>query len=127
MDSSEGNSRRFLLPRLQPEISGHPAVVLIHSSIALPPVVELAHGNAQPRNQSSDADLALLRPAPHEIDHLIPHIVRHPGRGQSSPTVRPCGTAFSITVRILCRLSGRWFACKEVCTAIMPQPMSTPT
>src|SRR3989442_8711292 len=75
----------FFLPRLQPEISGHPTVVLIGSSIALAPVVELAHGNAQPGNESSDADRALLRPAPDEIHHLIPHIVRHPGLGQSSP------------------------------------------
>src|SRR5213079_3130591 len=76
---------RFLLPRLQPKIAGHPTVVLIHSSIALPPVVELAHADAQPRNESSGTDLGLLRPAPDEIHHLIPHIVRHPGRGQSSP------------------------------------------
>src|ERR1035437_8161541 len=27
----------------------------------------------------------LLRPAPDEIHHLIPHIMRHPRRGQSSP------------------------------------------
>src|SRR5215469_4426609 len=33
----------------------------------------------------ADADLGLLRPASNEIDHLIPHIVRHPGLGQSSP------------------------------------------
>src|SRR5271168_4774468 len=81
METNDG----FLFPRLQPEISGHPTVVLIHSSIALPPVVELAHGNAQRRNESADADLRLLRPAPDEIHHLIPHIVRYPGRGQSSP------------------------------------------
>ena len=36
-------------------------------------------------NESADADLGLLRPASDEIDHLIPHIVRHPGLGQSSP------------------------------------------
>src|SRR6202158_3593511 len=75
----------FLFPRLQPEISRHPTVVLICSSIALPPVVELAGGYAQPMNESSDADLGLLRPAPDEIHHLIPHIVRYPGLGQSSP------------------------------------------
>src|ERR1019366_3475501 len=38
-----------------------------------------------PRNESADADLGLLRPAPDEIHHLIPHIMRYPGRGQSSP------------------------------------------
>src|SRR5271167_858634 len=75
----------FLFPRLQPEISGYPTVVLIHSPIALPPVVELAHGNAQPRNESAGTDRGLLRPAPDEIHHLIPHIVRDPDRGQSSP------------------------------------------
>src|ERR1039457_4047520 len=76
---------RFLLPRLQPEISGHPTVVLVRSSLALPPVVELAGSDAQPMNEPSGSDLGLLRPTPDEIHHLIPHIVRHPGRGQSSP------------------------------------------
>src|SRR2546430_14444860 len=75
----------FFLPRLQPEISGHPRVVLIHSSIALAPVVKLTHADPQPRYESADADLDLLRPAPGEIHHLIPHIVRHPARGQSAP------------------------------------------
>src|SRR5690348_9146160 len=76
---------RLFLPRLQPEISRYPTVVLVHPPIALPPVVELAHGNSQPRNESADADLCLLRPASDEIHHLIPHIVRHPALDQSSP------------------------------------------
>ena len=33
----------------------------------------------------ADADLGLLRPAPDEIYHLIPHIVGYLSRGQSSP------------------------------------------
>jgi len=78
-------SWRHLLPHLQPKISGYPTVVLIHSPIALAPVVELTGSHAQPSDESSDADLALLRPAPDEIHHLIPHIMRHPGPGQSSP------------------------------------------
>src|ERR1700740_513299 len=41
--------------------------------------------------------------------------------------VRPCGTAFSMAVRIPLRSSGRSRAFRSVCTAIMPQPMSTPT
>src|SRR5271169_6706161 len=81
MEADDG----FLLPRLQPEISGHPTVVLIHSPIALPPVVKLARGDAQPMNESAGADLSLLRPAPDKIYYLIPHIMRHPGLGQSSP------------------------------------------
>src|ERR1019366_8171604 len=48
-------------------------------------VVELTRSDAQPMNESSGTDLALLRPAPDEIHHLIPHIVRYPGLGQSSP------------------------------------------
>jgi hypothetical protein len=42
-------------------------------------------------------------------------------------TLRPCGTAFSIAARTAARLSGRSLALSEVSTAIMPQPMSTPT
>ena len=45
METDDG----FLLPRLQPEIPGNPTVVLIDSPVALPPVVELAGGHAQPR------------------------------------------------------------------------------
>src|SRR5208283_3205636 len=76
---------RFFLPRLQPEIAGHPTVVLIGSSIALAPVVELTGSYPQPMDEPPGADLGLLRPAPDEIHHLIPHIMRHPARGQSSP------------------------------------------
>src|SRR5215469_10968993 len=75
----------LFLPRLQPEIPRYPTVVLIHSSVALPPVVKLARGHAQPRDESSDADLGLFRPAPDKIHYLIPHIMRHPARGQISP------------------------------------------
>ena len=81
MEADDG----FFLPRLQPEISGHPTVVLIYSPIALSPVVELAGSYAQPMNESTDGDLGLLRPAPNKIHHLVPHIMRHPGLGQSSP------------------------------------------
>src|SRR6266568_6450174 len=76
---------RLFLPRLQPEVTGNPTVVLIHTPIALPPIVKLAGGYAQPRNESSHADFGLLRPAPDKIHHLIPHIMRHPARGQCSP------------------------------------------
>jgi len=58
---------RFFLPRLQPEITGNPTVVLVDAPIPLPPVIELAGGHAQPRDEPSDADLGLLRPAPDEI------------------------------------------------------------
>src|SRR5215470_16951553 len=75
----------FFLPRLQPEIPRYPTVMLVHSSVALPPIVKLARGDAQPSDESPDADLGLFRPAPDVIHHLIPHIMRHPAPGQSSP------------------------------------------
>src|ERR1700730_5152611 len=75
----------FLLPRLQPEIAGNPTVVLIHSPVALSPVVKLAGRHAQPLRESSDADLGPLRPTSDKIYYLIPHIMRHPALGQSSP------------------------------------------
>src|SRR5580698_10524299 len=76
---------RFLFPWFQLEIPGNPTVVLIHSPVTLAPVVELAGSNAQPLRKSSDADLGFLRPAPDKIHHLIPHIMRNPAPGQSSP------------------------------------------
>ncbi len=39
----------------------------------------------------------------------------------------PCGTARSIAARTFASESGRSLAVSVVCTAIMPQPMSTPT
>src|SRR6266566_9276891 len=64
---------------------GNPTVVLIDAPIAFSPVVELAGPHAQPVDESSGTDLRLLRPAPDEIHHLVPHIVRHPHFRQSSP------------------------------------------
>src|SRR5438128_3437373 len=75
---------RFFLPQLQPEIAGNPTVVLVDATVTLPPVVELAGGHAQPMNESSDAALGLLRPAPDEIHNLVPHVMRYPVAGQSS-------------------------------------------
>ena len=72
---------RFLLPGLQPEIAGNPTVVFVDTPVALTPVVELAGGDSQPMNESSDTDLGPLRPLPDEIHHLVPHIVRHPAAG----------------------------------------------
>ena len=41
--------------------------------------------------------------------------------------MRPCGTAASMAERSGLRLSGRSCDTSDVCTAIMPQPISTPT
>src|SRR5580693_351328 len=74
----------LLLPILQPEVAGHPAVMLIHLPVALPPVVELAGSDVEPPNEPPGADLGLLRPALDEIHDLIPRIGRNPAPGQSS-------------------------------------------
>src|SRR5437588_4045913 len=76
---------RLLLPGREPEITRNPTVVFIDPSVAFSPVVELAGSHAQPVDESSGADLGLFRPAPDEIHHLVPHIVRYPHFGQSSP------------------------------------------
>ena len=60
----------LLLPVLQPAIAGDPAVVLVGLAVAFPPVVELAGGDAEPRDEPPGADLGLLGPAPDEIDDL---------------------------------------------------------
>src|SRR5215471_1811253 len=77
----------LLLPILQPEIAGNPAVVLVHFAVAFPPVVELAGGDVEPLDEPPGADLGPLRPAPDEIYDLVPRIVRNPDPGQSSPSV----------------------------------------
>src|ERR1041385_478867 len=69
---------RLLLPILQPEIAGNPAVVLVHFAVAFPPVVELAGSDVEPHDKPSGADLGLLRPAPAKVNDLIPRIVRNP-------------------------------------------------
>src|ERR1035438_3355197 len=64
---------------------GNLTVVFIDAPVALSPVIELAGPYAQPVDEASGADLGLFRPTPDEIHHQVPHIVRHPHLGQSSP------------------------------------------
>src|SRR5262250_2188874 len=47
--------------------------------------VELAGSHTQPVDESSGADFRLFRPAPDEIHYQVPHVMRHPHFGQSSP------------------------------------------
>ncbi len=75
----------MLLPIIQPEITGNLAVVLVHLAVAVPPVVELAGGDIEPRDEPPGADLGLLGPAPDEIHDPVPRIARNPDPGQSSP------------------------------------------
>src|SRR5205807_10046694 len=83
MEADDG----LLLPILQPEIAGNPAVVLVHLAVAFPPVVELAGSDVEPPDEPPGADLGLLRPAPDEIHDLVPRIMWNPDSGQSSPSV----------------------------------------
>src|SRR5690242_17954401 len=83
METDDG----LLLPFLQPEIAGNPAVVLVHLAVAFPPVVELAGGDVEPLDELPGADLGLLRPALDEVHDLVPRVVRNPDPGQSSPSV----------------------------------------
>src|SRR5258707_3200218 len=76
----------LLFPVLQPKVPGNPTVVLVDAAVAFSPIVELAAAHAQPTNESPGADLTSLRPAPHEIHDLVPHVVRHPDPVQSSPS-----------------------------------------
>jgi hypothetical protein len=61
----------LLLPVLQPEIPGNPAVVLVHLSLAFSPTVEFAGRDGEPFNEVSGADLGLLRLAPDEIQDPV--------------------------------------------------------
>ncbi len=81
MEADDG----LLLPILQPEIAGNPAIVLIDLAVAFPPVIELAGGDLEPPDEPPGADLGLRRPAPNEIHDLIPRVVRNPDPAQSSP------------------------------------------
>src|ERR1019366_7604356 len=76
---------RLLLPLLQPKVPGNPTVVLVHLAVSIAPVVELAGPDVEPHEEAPGADPGLVGPAPDEIHDLIPHIVRHPDSGQSSP------------------------------------------
>ena len=61
--------------------------MLVHLTVAFPPVVELASGDVEPPDEPPGADLGLLRPTPDEIHDLVPRMVRDPDPGQSSPGV----------------------------------------
>ena len=51
-----------------------PSKLVQYTAVALPASVELARCLAQPSHESHGADLAGLRPAPHEILDLLPHV-----------------------------------------------------
>jgi hypothetical protein len=75
----------FLFPVFEPEIAGNPGVVFVGFAVALAPAIKLAGPYAQALNEPSGTDPGLLRPAPDEVDDLVPHVRRDPDAVQSSP------------------------------------------
>ena len=71
----------LFLPLFEPEIPGNPTVVLVDATVASAPGIELAGRDAEPRDEAPGVDLALLGPAPHEIEDLVAHVGRRPGSG----------------------------------------------
>ncbi len=51
------------------------------AAVTLPTVIELAGGDAQPAKDAGGADLAALRPAAHQVHHVVPRVMWHPGGG----------------------------------------------
>src|ERR1700726_306150 len=76
---------RPLFPLPQSKIPGNPTVVFVPLAVPVAPAVELAGPDAEPFEEPPGADPGLLGPASDKIHDLIPHIVRHPDSGQSSP------------------------------------------
>jgi hypothetical protein len=68
----------FLLPILQPPIAGDQRVVLVGQTVADTPVVELAGGDSQPRDEPLDRDLRALGPPGDIIDDGIADVVGNP-------------------------------------------------
>jgi len=73
------------LHRLQPKVTGNPGVVLMDTSIALLPGVELAGSYLQPADEASGTDPGAFRPAPDEVNHLVPGVRGRPAVSQFSP------------------------------------------
>ena len=76
----------LLLPGFEPPIARGECIVLIDQSVASPPVVELAGGNAEPVDEPPEGDLSALGPVPHEVDDGVAGVMGNPGPGQSSPS-----------------------------------------
>src|SRR5262249_22976720 len=75
-----------LLPRFEPPVARDQGVVLIGRSVARPPVVELAGGDAEPADEASHGDLGAFGPVSDEIDDGVAGIVGDPDSVQSSPS-----------------------------------------
>jgi hypothetical protein len=76
----------LLLPVFQPPVPGNLAVVLVDFAVPLPPLVELALGDAQPTDQPLGRDLGARGPMVDVVDNGVTGIVGDPGAVQSPPS-----------------------------------------
>jgi hypothetical protein len=67
------------LPVLQPPIAGDQRIMLVGQAVACAPVVELARGDAQPRDEPLDGNLGASGPPANVIDDGIANVVGNPG------------------------------------------------
>jgi hypothetical protein len=82
----------LLFPVFKPPVARNPAVMLVHFTVALPPVIELAPAEADPPDELPGRDLRSVRPIAIVIDNLVANVMGNPGSCQSSPS-----TFFSVT------------------------------
>src|SRR5262249_18273154 len=75
----------FFLLGFEPVVTWHPGVVFVDFAIAFFPVVELAFGDVDPRNEAFGRDLGFVGPGLNEVDDLVASVVGSPGAGQASP------------------------------------------
>src|SRR6185437_117429 len=75
-----------LLPRFEPPVARDQGVVFVGRSVARPPVVELAGGDAEPADEASHGDLGAFGPVPDEVDDGVAGVVGNPDPVQSSPS-----------------------------------------
>ncbi len=70
----------------KPEVAANPSIMFVGLAVALPPVVEFAAGQAQPRDHGGDGHAGLLRPFVYEVDHLIAQVRLRPAVFQLRPS-----------------------------------------
>jgi len=71
----------LFLPGFQPPIAGDQRVVLVGQPVARTPVIELARGDSQPRDEPLNGNLRASRPLANVIDDRIANVVGDPGAG----------------------------------------------
>ena len=68
----------LLLPVLEPEVSGNPAVMLIDPTITRFPAIEFAAGYSEPSDEPSCGEFGPTSPVMDKVDDLISGIMGNP-------------------------------------------------